>query len=164
MGNGLYREILAKLGECKSSIRVRLAKNYLKGLIPVGFFNLPSNTMLELNDNALSEELPTLIVGDVLCKLDLSNNLMSGPIPSAIDKLPTLQTLSLDSNRFSGAIPPEVGQLKNLWKLDLSGNNLTGEISEDLTRCTSRSRGPQPEPIKRRDSKGGHGAPKPQHL
>ncbi|KAG6485028.1 hypothetical protein ZIOFF_053556 [Zingiber officinale] len=108
MGNGLYGEIPTKLGECKSSIRVRLAKNYLKGLIPAGFFNLPSNTMLEPNDNALSEEMPTLMVGDVLSKIDLSNNFMSGPIPSAIDKLPTLQTLSLDSNRFSGAIPPEV--------------------------------------------------------
>ncbi|XP_074586976.1 receptor protein kinase CLAVATA1 [Curcuma longa] len=137
MGNGLYGEIPAKLGECDSLIRVRLAKNYLNGTIPAGFFNLPSNTMLELNDNYLSGELPTTMAGDVLSKLDLSNNLISGPIPSEIGKLSALQTLSLDSNRFSGAIPPEVGQLKNLSKLDLSGNNLDGEIPKDLTRCLS---------------------------
>ncbi|KAJ3672401.1 hypothetical protein LUZ60_007122 [Juncus effusus] len=137
MDNGLYGPIPNKLGTCKSLVHVRIGKNYLNGTIPPGLFNLPNADMLELNDNFLSGELPGEINGNALGTLILSNNWISGRIPTSIGNLPSLQTLMFDLNRFSGPIPSEIGKLRQLSKLNLSGNSLTGEIPNELSHCVS---------------------------
>uniref|UniRef100_A0A6J0PS05 non-specific serine/threonine protein kinase n=2 Tax=Elaeis guineensis var. tenera TaxID=51953 RepID=A0A6J0PS05_ELAGV len=136
MENSFFGPIPEKLGDCKSLLHVRLAKNLLNGTIPAGLFDLPSADMLELSDNYFSGQLPAKMAGDKFAELILSNNWLSGPIPSAIGNLCGLQTLSLESNRLSGEIPPQIGDLKQLTKLNLRGNNLVGEIPSDLARCT----------------------------
>ncbi|CAM9919439.1 unnamed protein product, partial [Ectocarpus fasciculatus] len=57
--------------------------------------------------------------------LDLSENNLSGPIPSAVGGLTALHMLRLDDNKLSGAIPPELGGLTALTRIDLDQNNLT---------------------------------------
>ena len=64
--------------------------------------------------------------------LDLSNNELSGTIPSALGELPQLQSLNLRQNQMSGEIPPELGKLTNLQSLDLGGNRLSGGIPPEL--------------------------------
>ena len=60
--------------------------------------------------------------------LDLSENRLSGPVPSELGSLSDLGYLDLSGNQLSGEIPEELGQLAGLTRLDLSDNRLTGEI------------------------------------
>ena len=69
--------------------------------------------------------------------LDLSQNELTGPIPSALSQLDSLQTLNLSYNQLTGPIPSALGQLDNLWVLFLSGNQLTGCIPSALQDVSS---------------------------
>lgn len=61
--------------------------------------------------------------------LDLSNNNLTGALPSQISKLKNLRVLIVSNNKMTG-VPAEVGQLTNLEVLDLSNNQLTGLPNE----------------------------------
>ena len=54
--------------------------------------------------------------------LDMSNNNMSGEIPSWIGNMTDLTTLVLDNNSFKGKLPPEISQLSGMIFLDVSQN------------------------------------------
>ena len=69
--------------------------------------------------------------------LDLSNNQLTGEIPSEIGNLTNLTDLYLYSNQLSGSIPPEIGNLTNLTKLYLNGNQLTGSIPPEIGSLTN---------------------------
>ena len=64
--------------------------------------------------------------------LDLSNNQLTGEIPSEIGNLTNLEVLWLYSNQLTGSIPSEIGNLANLERLWLNNNQLTGEIPESI--------------------------------
>ena len=64
--------------------------------------------------------------------LDLSEESLSGSIPSELGDLLGLTRLDLSDNSLTGEIPAELGNLTNLTELRLSGNNLTGCIPEAL--------------------------------
>ena len=65
--------------------------------------------------------------------LNLDANWLNGEIPTELDKLSYLRTLSLRQNRLSGKIPTELGGLPYLRVLDLSQNQLSGEIPVALS-------------------------------
>ncbi|GKV02199.1 hypothetical protein SLEP1_g14660 [Rubroshorea leprosula] len=68
-----------------------------------------------------------------LTGLDLSNNELSGPIPSDISRiLPFLTTLKLSSNKFSGEIPKSLANITFLNVLNLDHNQLTGHIPAEI--------------------------------
>jgi len=62
-----------------------------------------------------------------LYALNLSNNALSGEIPSLIGNLEQLESLELSQNSQSGEIPIQVASLSFLSYLNLS-NNLVGKI------------------------------------
>ncbi|XWS10135.1 hypothetical protein CRYUN_Cryun39dG0049000 [Craigia yunnanensis] len=64
--------------------------------------------------------------------LDLSSNLLSGPIPDNLGLMSYLIILNLGYNRLTGAIPETLGSLKRLEILDLSHNQLEGTIPGSL--------------------------------
>ncbi|KAK9152561.1 hypothetical protein Sjap_000041 [Stephania japonica] len=137
LNNFLFAPLPSDLGNCTTLVRVRLGQNYLSGAIPHGFLNLPELSLMELQNNYLTggfAEEPSR-VAPKLGQLNLSNNRLSGPLPSSIGKFSGLQILLLSGNQFTGEIPAELGQLKNVWKLDISKNNFTGEIPPEIGNC-----------------------------
>ncbi|KAI3694205.1 hypothetical protein L1987_77167 [Smallanthus sonchifolius] len=68
--------------------------------------------------------------------LDLSNNLLTGPILPEFGKLIKLHVLDLNHNRLSGTIPSSLSGMRNIESLDLSYNNLTGTIPPSWVELT----------------------------
>jgi len=65
--------------------------------------------------------------------IGLSNNNLTGTIPSEIGDFEYLTDLSLWNNNLTGVIPPEIGLLSNLTILDLYANVLTGNMPAELS-------------------------------
>ena len=63
-----------------------------------------------------------------MLELRLDDNALTGPIPTQVGQLTSLEWLDLDDNALSGPIPTEVGQLTSLNGLYLNDNALTGSI------------------------------------
>ncbi|KAG9448083.1 hypothetical protein H6P81_014211 [Aristolochia fimbriata] len=129
--NFLFGPLPDDLGRCESLYRVRLGQNYLSGTIPPGFLYLPKLSLMELQNNYLNGgigEEPGKAVPSKLAQLNLSNNRLSGPLPSSIGNFSSLQMLLLGGNQFTGELPWELGELKHVWKLDMSENNFSGRI------------------------------------
>lgn len=90
---------------------------------------------LELPNNNLTGELPGVgIFQAVFMRLDLSGNRLEG----VLEKLPSSPAqVDLSDNLLSGALPAEraervagVGPPNSTWRLDLSGNRFDGEAPE----------------------------------
>ncbi|KAK8662558.1 hypothetical protein V6N13_092129 [Hibiscus sabdariffa] len=105
-------------------------------------FHPPRVGKLESGDSANGEMQPIpYTLGNVahLKLLDLSHNLITGPIPSTLGYLANLThcptTLNLSHNFIHGHIPQhdEVTDFYQLYDLDLSYNNLSGMIPESLS-------------------------------
>ncbi|KAK2431459.1 hypothetical protein P8452_44639 [Trifolium repens] len=140
LNNFLFGSLPNELGECYTLQRVRLGQNYLTGSIPKGFLYLPQLSLLELQNNYLSGFLPPQEITNTnsskLGEMNLSNNRLSGSLPSSIGNFPNLQILLLHGNRFSGEIPQDIGKLKNILRLDMSFNNFSGEIPIEIGECS----------------------------
>ncbi|KAI9108200.1 hypothetical protein K1719_020683 [Acacia pycnantha] len=84
---------------------------------------------IDLSENKLSGEIPSQITSLAgLQFLNLSNNLLHGKIPQNIGNMGSLQSIDFSENKLSGEIPPSISKLNFLNKLNLSHNNLTGKI------------------------------------
>ncbi|QHO39035.1 uncharacterized protein DS421_4g125580 [Arachis hypogaea] len=105
-----------------------LDSNHIEGPIPVEFENLFHLKALDLSHNNISGVIPSGI-GQLsrLSTLDISNNSLKGPIPFGI--LNHCSYVQLSNNFLSGHIPSQIG---NLSYLDLSNNSLSGSIPEGL--------------------------------
>ncbi|XP_002526451.2 leucine-rich repeat receptor-like serine/threonine-protein kinase BAM3 [Ricinus communis] len=139
MKNFLFGPIPDGLGRCYSLTRVRLGQNYLNGSIPDGLIYLPELNLAELQNNVLSGTLSENCNSSSrpvrLGQLNLSNNLLSGPLPFSISNFSSLQILLLSGNQFSGPIPPSIGVLRQVLKLDVSRNSLSGSIPPEIGSC-----------------------------
>ena len=72
--------------------------------------------------------------------LQLSNNQLTGAIPSQLGNLANLTEVSLGSNQLTGSVPPTLGNLANLEILSLSDNQLTGTIPSQLGNLVNLER------------------------
>ena len=90
-------------------------------------------TRLDLSQNGLTGEIPSGL-GSLtnLDRLFLHRNQLTGEIPAELGNLTNLARLRLDGNRLTGTIPAELGRLTNLTVLYLSGNPLTGCVPASL--------------------------------
>ncbi|CAD5170032.1 unnamed protein product [Musa acuminata subsp. malaccensis] len=130
--NQLHGSIPPSLGNCPLET-LNLAANKLTGTTPKEIFYMPSLTKLfNISYNSLTGSLP-LEFGNLknVPTIDVSNNRLSGEIPSTIAECQVLQYLYMQGNLFRGSIP-SFGQLKGLRVLDISRNNLSGHIPDFL--------------------------------
>jgi Leucine-rich repeat (LRR) protein len=63
-----------------------------------------------------------------LQRLDLSENEMTGPLPSNLGSSSALSDLSLYNNEFTGSIPLTILQNMNLEYLDMENNLFSGTL------------------------------------
>lgn len=97
--------------------------------------DVPSRKSLDLSGQGL-EKLPSNVLSRTdLEELDISNNKLTGALPSEIGKLTKLKILNASNNLMTG-VPAEVGHLPNLEILDLSNNKLTG-LPNELGQLTN---------------------------
>ncbi|RCV29721.1 hypothetical protein SETIT_6G035000v2 [Setaria italica] len=116
--------------------RLDLSRNRLGGGVPSPL--PPSLEHLNLSHNVLQGPVPPAL-GSLhrLQKLSLSYNNLTGAIPASLGNLTSLTILGLANNNLAGAIPGALGNLKALTGLYLSSNNLTGAIPASLGNLTS---------------------------
>ncbi|VVA26428.1 PREDICTED: receptor [Prunus dulcis] len=87
-------------------------------------------TLVDLSSNRFEGEIPEGPVGNLrgLVLLNLSNNSLTGHIPSSLGDLAFLESLDLSQNQLSGRIPSNLVQLTFLAYFNVSHNHLSGPI------------------------------------
>ncbi|CAN1168374.1 Receptor-like protein 6 [Linum perenne] len=124
-----------------SSSYVDFSHNHFSGSFLTEFFNNQYTrlTFLSLSNNRLTGIIPTSICNHAgLEVVDFSNNYLNGTIPSCLSKdLNELSVLDLRRNMLSGNILNTFQVSCALQTLDLSNNQLEGIFPESLENCTN---------------------------
>jgi len=90
-------------------------------------------TQISLSNNNLTGSLPTDINNlSYLQVFSVPFNHITGSIPTTYGSLPQLTNLGLSANQLTGSIPSQLGNLSQLQYLDLDRNQLTGSIPASL--------------------------------
>jgi len=87
--------------------------------------------------NKIEGNIPEGLFPGSLAYVDLSSNLLTGPVPTTVGDSTELIELNLSNNDLSGLLSTKIGGAANLAKLDLSSNGIEGEIPVELYDLTS---------------------------
>lgn len=123
---------------------VNLFNKQLQGTIPASSLGqLALLSSLNLSGNVLSGPITTMLqqTGSFpsLVSLDLSNNSLTGALPdsSSLASLHNLSFFDASKNHLHGPIPSQLFSLPALQSLDLSHNSFNGSISTALNLSSS---------------------------
>ncbi|OAY69413.1 putative leucine-rich repeat receptor-like serine/threonine-protein kinase [Ananas comosus] len=133
-GNRLSATIPDTFANLTQLRRLMLHNNMLSGAIPPSLGNCMNLEILDLSHNRLSGIIPADVAALSSLKLflNLSSNLLEGPIPLELSKMDMILALDLSSNNLSGVIPPQLGGCIALEYLNLSGNSLRGALPSSI--------------------------------
>ena len=112
--------------------QIYLDYNSLTGTMPNAIFHLPLIKSLYLEYNVFTGTVQST-ASETLTAMILSENLLTGTIPteiSALTKLITLRIAGGSGSVLTGSIPPEFNLMTDLRILDLDNNSLTGTIPD----------------------------------
>lgn len=140
--NSLEGLLPSTLGSYPKLTTIDLSSNRFDGQIPYSFFTSMSITNVNLSGNHLTGPIPLqgshtselLVLPSIppMESLDLSDNALSGGLPSDLGNWGRLKLLNLARNNLSGPLPNELSKLTILEYLDLSHNNFNGQIPGGL--------------------------------
>lgn len=113
---------------------------------PLGFpkhlFNMPALVVIDLSNNQLSGSIPTITTkNEILLHLSLYGNKINGTLPAGITYLSNCTHLDVSINKLTGPIPSEIGQMTPLTYLFLSDNPgfQAGPIPDSFANLTKLS-------------------------
>lgn len=111
-------------------LNLRLSNMGLRGQFPSGLEYCASLTGLDLSNNNISGPIPTDISKRIpfVTSLDLSYNNFSGEIPALLSNCSYLNILDLQHNQFAGPFPGQLSLLSRLTTLNVADNMLSGPI------------------------------------
>ncbi|KAL1538012.1 receptor-like protein kinase [Salvia divinorum] len=115
--------------------RLILGQNRFNGSISSDVGRCTSLTRLILKENSLEGRIPDFVKHSGLEYMDISNNRISGSIPSSFGDLGNVSFIDFSHNNLVGGIPLEMGSLLNLEYLSLSHNRLEGMLPSQLSGC-----------------------------
>lgn len=148
----LKATVPSELGLLDGLTRLELKGSAIDGTIPSEIASLPSLEILNLSFTSMRGNIPNFsslklkelkfannyfegtlpfLFGESkgnLVYLDLSENQITGTIPSSIGKILSLEYLDLSDNKLQGSLPVELGNLQHLEMLFLNDNELIGKI------------------------------------
>ncbi|CAJ1975030.1 unnamed protein product [Sphenostylis stenocarpa] len=113
---------------------IDMSSNQLSGFLQ-DFSVLSSLEQLDLRENRLESSLSAMPKG--LISLFLSRNSFSGEIPKRYGQLNMLQKLDVSFNALTGTAPAELFSLPNISYLNLASNMLNGPLQTHL-RCSNQ--------------------------
>ncbi|PON83298.1 Tyrosine-protein kinase [Trema orientale] len=129
-------------------LNIHLSNMGLKGNFPRGIKYCTYLTGLDLSNNRLSGTIPSDI-GSLLpfvTTLDLSNNDFSGEIPKGLANCSYLNVLKLDHNRLTGNVPEELRLLSRINQFTVANNILSGQVPDfNTSHITSESYANNPQ-------------------
>ncbi|KAF2286862.1 hypothetical protein GH714_033510 [Hevea brasiliensis] len=102
--------------------------NHLTGRIPSSLCDIGGLQVLSLRNNQISGELPNCWHQLMFWAIDVSNNTLTGQIPSSFGLLSSLSVLLLSNNNLDGEIPSSLQNCSGLTSIDLRGNKLSGSL------------------------------------
>ncbi|XP_038971195.1 receptor kinase-like protein Xa21 [Phoenix dactylifera] len=138
--NHFTGHIPSSLSNASGLLDIQFQVNNLHGKIPRNLGTLQNLSLLFLFGNQLVAKeaddwsfLAALTNCSKLRALHISNNNLSGVLPSSISKLSTdIMILVFSHNQISGSLPSNMGNLKNLIALAMDSNLLRGNIPASL--------------------------------
>ncbi|GFP78939.1 probable LRR receptor-like serine/threonine-protein kinase at4g37250 [Phtheirospermum japonicum] len=134
--NSINGSIPLSIFTASSLLTLDLSNNLISGGLPELVGKLQNLQLLDLSGNALTGELPVSLTGlRNLTSVSLNNNHFLGPIPDGFD---SVRALDLSSNLMGGPLPPDFGG-GNIVYLNVSLNRLTGEISPEFAAKIPRN-------------------------
>ena len=136
--NNLNGTLPVEIGNFSCIEDILLQENLgLTGDIPAALGDLTFMTDLNLSDCNFSSNIPPEL-GNItaLVNLDLDNNDLTGTIPDW-SNFPNIIKIDLSDNLLGGPIPAGFGSLTNISFLELFNNNLEGEIPAALCNLTN---------------------------
>ncbi|XP_027078598.1 probable inactive receptor kinase At5g10020 [Coffea arabica] len=141
--NSLVGSVPSELGDSPRLATLDLSSNKLDGSLPGSLFKSQTLTSLNMSGNHLNGRIPIGASGasELLALpssfpielLDLSDNSLTGILPSDVGNLGRLRLLNLARNQMSGDLPSELNKINGLEYLDLSNNNFKGKIPDELS-------------------------------
>jgi len=119
-------------------IGLALQKNQFQGSISTDICQVSTLEYLALTENALTGALPSCLGRlSLLSDLDLAVNQFHGPIPEELCQPNALENLYLYNNSLTGTIPSCLGSLTQLNVLELSFNLFRGSVPEALCQASA---------------------------
>ncbi|KAH9707158.1 putative LRR receptor-like serine/threonine-protein kinase [Citrus sinensis] len=107
----------------------------LEGSIPSSLGKCQNLISLNLSNNNLSGTIPTEVIGlsSLSIYLDLSQNQLNGPMPSNFGILKNLGFIDISEDKLSGEIPSSLGSCILLVQLIMNGNFFQGNIPSSFS-------------------------------
>ncbi|KAG4966480.1 hypothetical protein JHK84_041062 [Glycine max] len=131
--NSLSGQILPELFQLGSLVHLLLDNNNFTGYLPPEFSEMPSLRILQLDNNDFGGNSIPESYGNIskLSKLSLRNCNLQGPIPD-FSRIPHLAYLDLSNNKLTGTIPSSFSGLPRLQKLSFANNSLSGYVPSTI--------------------------------
>ncbi|KRH14703.1 hypothetical protein GLYMA_14G043300v4 [Glycine max] len=133
------------LAPLQNLVQLDLSHNSIRGSIP--YFNklqgdlpIPPNGIqyFLVSNNELTGNIPSAMCNASSLKiLNLAQNNLTGHIPQCLGTFPSLWALDLQKNNLYGNIPANFSKGNALETIKLNGNQLDGPLPRSLANCTN---------------------------
>ncbi|KAG0582214.1 hypothetical protein KC19_3G043100 [Ceratodon purpureus] len=105
---------------------IQLDYNPINAGLPLSWTQIPSLIKLSLRNCSITGTAPELGAMSNLTFVDMSDNGLTGGLPSNISS--KMITLAFSNNQLVGNVPPQYATLDAIQNLDLSNNKLNGSV------------------------------------